>query len=94
MTIHELSTQLHNSSVGGYFNGQKFSRWELERYIRLSFRPEVSLKLGNRLVMEIALPDGRWFFTVNRYSDASDGFDYTIPEDREQEAKLLSLLTQ
>lgn len=94
MTIYELSTQLHNSSVGGYFNGQKFSRRELERYIRLSFRPEVSLKLGNRLVMEIALPDGRWFFTVNRYSDASDGFDYTIPEDREQEAKLLSLLTQ
>ena len=92
MTIHELSTQLHNLSVGGYFNGEKFTKRQLEHYIASSFRPEVSLKAGNQLVMEIALRDGRWFFTINRWSDKPDGFDYTIPDNRDQEARIISLL--
>ena len=92
MTIHTLSTQLHNLSVGGYFNGEKFTVKELEGYISSMFRPGVTLKAGNRLVMEISLPDGRWFFFITRFSDKPDGFDYTIPENREEEARIKSLL--
>ena len=93
MTIHEVSAQLYNLSVAGYFNGEKFTKRQLELYIANSFRPEVHLKAENRLVMEIALPDGRWYFTVNRFSDKPDGFDYTIPDDREQEGKIKALLS-
>ena len=92
MTIREVSDQLFNLSVAGYFNGEKFSRRSLEDFICNSFRPGVSLKAGNRLVMEIALPDGRWYFTINRFSSKPDGFDYTIPDDREQEARIIDLL--
>ena len=92
MTIHTLSTQLHNLSVGGYFNGEKFTVKELEGYISSMFRPGVTLKAGNRLVMEISLPDGRWFFFITRFSDKPDGFDYTIPDTREEEAHIKSLL--
>jgi len=92
MTIHDVSAQLHRLSVAGYFNGEKFSQRRLETFIRDSFRPGVHLKAGNRLVMEIALPDGRWYFTINRFSPEPDGFDYTIPDDREQEARIKALL--
>lgn len=55
MTIHELSNQLYNLSVAGYFNGEKFTRRQLENHIASAFRS--ALKAGNRYVMEIALPD-------------------------------------
>ena len=90
MTIHELSNQLYNLSVAGYFNGEKFTRQQLENHIASAFRG--ALKAGNRYVMEIALPDGRWFFTVNRFANTADGFDYTIPDTREDEAKILALI--
>ena len=90
MTIHELSNQLYNLSVAGYFNGEKFTKRQLENHIASAFRG--ALKAGNRYVMEIALPDGRWLFTVNRFANTSDGFDYTIPDTREEEAKIKALL--
>jgi hypothetical protein len=43
--------------------------------------------------METVLHDGqRWFFTVDRWGDGPDGFDYTIPDTREQEARIKALL--
>jgi hypothetical protein len=88
MTIHETADQLHRLSVAGYINGEKFTVKRLENQIAAWFRAS-----GKRqIVMEIALPDGRWFFTVNRFSDKRDGYDYTIPDDREQEARIKGLL--
>ena len=86
MTIHQISRQLHSLSVGGYFNGERFSERRLEAYI------SNMLRTGDRLVMEISLPDGRWLFSITRFSQLSDGFGYVIPETREQEARLISLL--
>lgn len=94
MTIREVARQLHDLSVGGYFNGIKFTRKELERNLADVFRPGTQLRAGNRYVMEIALPDGRWLFTVNRYGDKSDGFDYTIPATREEEQRIRALLQE
>ena len=89
MTIKQLTEQLHALSVGGFFNGEKFTKAELRDYITRVFRPELNAR---RWVMEIALPDGRWLFSINRYSDRDDGFDYFIPETRDQEKSLADSL--
>ena len=91
MTLHETATSLYNLSVGGYFNREKFSLSRLETYIRTLFNG--NLKLGNRAVIEIALPDGWWLCEIIRYSDKRDGFAYEIPESREQEQRIYNELT-
>ena len=57
MTKLELTTQLMNLAVAGYFNGEKFSKERLNTYIGKMCRNN-----GDKLYMEIALPDGRWLF--------------------------------
>ena len=88
MTLREVSTQLHNLSVNGVFNGQKFSITELEKFIYNMFR--TPLKGGNRLVMNITLPDGNWYFFITKFE--KNQFDYTIPETRNQEKRVIALL--
>ena len=90
MTLHETAVQIHNLSVGGYINGEKFSRARLENQLRMMFRPEAERKLGNIVVMQIALRDGWWFFLVTEY--AKGEFDYEIPDTREQEARIMARL--
>ena len=87
MTLREISSQLHSLSVDGFFNRQKVTvRW-LEDYIStMLVRAD-----GNSLVMEIALRDGWWHFTIYKFkSGGKISFDYTIPDTREQEARVLS----
>ena len=88
MTIPQVASQLIGLSVGGYINGEKFSVDRLVNTIAAWFKVDGK----QRIVMEIALPDGRWFFTVNHYGSGRDAFDYTIPETREQEAVIRRLL--
>ena len=88
MTIPQVASQLIGLSVGGYINGEKFTVDRLTSQIAAWF----SGSTNKRIVMEIALPDGRWFFTVNHYAASRDGFDYTIPETREQEAAIRRLI--
>ena len=83
MTKAELVNQLYELSVGEYFNGEKFTKERLTTYITNMF------KTGNRLVMNIALPDGRWYFYLNKYND--NEYDYVIPDTREQEQKILDV---
>ena len=92
MTIHEISNQLIDLSVGGYINGEKFSKVRLENQLRRLFRDEEHLAIAHTVVMEIALPDGRWFFSIDHHNDKPDGFDYWIPDNREQEADLFDRL--
>ena len=88
MTIQEVSKQLIQLSVAGYINGEKFTADRLTNQIASWFRGSSK----SRIVMEIALPDGRWFFSVNRFGNGRDGFDYTIPENREEEAAIKRLI--
>ena len=83
MTIPEIATQLHKLSVNGYFNHEKFTRLDLLHYIRDAFQWRIQ-----QLQMEILLPDGWWHFVITRFSDKPDGYDYAIPDTREQEAEL------
>jgi hypothetical protein len=84
MTLNEIATQLHEFSVGGYFNHQKYTKEDLRRYLKLMLRGDKP----DPLVMEIALPNGWWYFQINKRNPERDGFDYTIPETREQEAEI------
>ena len=87
MTLHETASQLHSLSIDGFFNRQKVTvRW-LEDYISTM----LVRAGGDSLVMEIALPDGWWHFTIHKFkSDGKISFDYAIPDTREQEARVLS----
>lgn len=90
MTLHETAKAVYDLSVAGHINGGKRTlRW-LENYIQHAFRG--SLKLGNKLVMEISLPDGRWMFEIVRFADRADGWGYNIPETRAEEKRILNAL--
>lgn len=89
MTLREVSTQLFDLSIDGFFNREKFSRARLHNYLRDMLREPQALAIPNTLVIEIALPDGWWHCTVSRFGTM---FDYWIPDTREQEAKLLEKL--
>lgn len=81
MTQTELVNQIYGLSVAGYFNGEKFSKERLNTYIG-----KMCYNVGDKLYMEISLPDGRWLFKITHYADGD--WDYYIPDTREQEAKL------
>lgn len=89
MTINEVINQVYGLSVAGYFNGEKYSKREFAEYVKGVFRPELNT---TRWLMEIALPDGRWYFSMYRFADDRDGYDYFIPETRLQEQALISNL--
>ena len=74
MTLRETASQLHSLSVDGFFNRQKVTvRW-LEDYISTMLIRSGSK--SNSLVMEIALPDGWWHFTIHKFKDGGKiGFD-------------------
>jgi len=86
MTFRQLVSQLYGLSVGGWFNGVKFTKAELAEYIRNMFRiTDGGVRLlNNRLVMRIAMPDGEWFFWIKKRGSA---WEYWIPETREQESR-------
>ena len=94
MTIHDVASQLINLSVGGYINGEKFSKDRLENQLRCLFRNEEHNAIAHTVVMEVALRDGRWLFSVTHYNNKPDGFDYMIPDTREQEDELFARLTK
>lgn len=84
MTIAEITKQLSSLSVGMYFNHEKFTQKQLRTYISNMLRsPGV-------LTMEIALPDGWWYFNIFRYEDGC--CQYVIPETRQQENHIKSRL--
>lgn len=87
MTLHDTVLQLHKLSVSGYFNRENFSVSRLESQIASLFRGEPDKR---QVVMEISLPDGWWWFTVNQYRPGE--FDYTIPDTREESDAILERL--
>ena len=82
MTLREISSTLYKSSVAGYFNHTKFTRTELLNYMEAMFQGKLK---NDRLTMEIALPDGWWYFIIWHYGKGADEYLWNIPETREQE---------
>ena len=85
MTKLELTTQLMDLAVAGYFNGENFSNARLTNYIGKMCR-----NVGDKLYMQIALPDGGWLFKIVRYADGE--WDYILPDTREQEQRIIAEL--
>lgn len=85
MTIREISKQLHQLSHG-IINGEHFTIRELERTISMWMRG------SKRYICEITLADSSWLFSIDRFADAADGYDYYIPDTREQEERLWEAL--
>ena len=88
MTLHEVANQLYSLSIDGFFNREKFTKSQLYNYLSAMFCNKPAS--GSTIIMEVALPDGWWIFSVSRYACASDGFGYYIPDTREQESRIKS----
>lgn len=83
MTLHDTASQIIKLAVGGYINGEKFSESRLQTWLgKMLSEP------NSKAVFEIALPDGRWFAEAIR--DERFGYDYYIPDTREDEARIIA----
>lgn len=93
MTLHEISTQLHHMT-NGHINGEHFSRQALESNLHRWMRSCETNAIQNTHVIEVSLPDGTWLCEVHRFADVADGYDYYIPDTREQEARIWEMLSR
>lgn len=94
MTLHEVTNQLYYLSVGGFFNRQKVTKRWLHDYLdTLLVRSNRNKRTPKTIVMEIALPDGWFFFSINSFIDGNRmGFDYYIPDSKEKSKQLFDSL--
>jgi hypothetical protein len=91
MTIKEITNHLMELSKDHIFNGVEANASWLENFIRTMFKSP--LKNHNKLIMYANnFGDGGWYFTITKYGNKSDEFDYYIPDTREQEKKIIDLL--
>lgn len=93
MTIHEVSSQIFSLTLGGFVNGEKFTKRELEHVFRMWMRDPSRNKVANAHLIEVCLRDGRWFATINKVAEGPDGYDYYIPDTRDEESRLLAKFT-
>ena len=82
MTINEIAGQLHKMSKGHVF-GRRYTKRELESKLRLT------MARRNEYTGIITLADGEWLFSLSKFGDKADQFDYYIPDTREQETELM-----
>lgn len=86
MTLHEVAKQLVHLT-GGQVNGSTFTVDTLTKHLRDLFTmPWVE---GNRILINLTLPDGNWYCMVSRWGSYRVGWDYDIPDTREQETRML-----
>ena len=85
MTLHETAYWLLRLT-GGKLNGEVYDCAELADVLLGAFRT------GKSYIMQGTLPDGDWLIEVFQYRDTADGYDYYLPDTREQEARLRSKL--
>ena len=83
MTLTQVASQLYNLSVGGYFNGEKFTKSQFTDAVKHWMRG-----INPTHIIQIALPDGWWFASINRYGNRPDEYDYTLPDTREGSDRL------
>lgn len=80
MTLHDVAHQLHSLSLAGFINSERFSEQRLYTQLKAMLRD-----VGDQYIFEIALPDGKWMAKAER---TRYGYDYWIPDTREQEKVL------
>lgn len=88
MTIREVSDQIYDLT-GGKINEQLFCKERLYKNIQTWFKDCEHNKIKNGVVIHAELMDGGWYCLLTKYSNNIDGYDYYIPETREDEHKLI-----
>lgn len=82
MTLIQMADSIYRLSMGHVLNGEKHTkegfRYWFERMFFLNDRKNV--------LFSMVLPDGEWLCIATHYDD---GYDYYVPDTREQEADLL-----
>lgn len=86
MTLTDTCREVLNLTTDRKINGERFTIKRLATQVTSHLRTPA--KLGNRLAMTIQLPDGEWLMTIIRYADRTDGWNYYIPETRDEEKRL------
>ena len=87
MTLKEACTRVHKLALAGYINGEKFTA---DRFYRQTASLFQDREAPCQVWFTIAQPDGWWYSTINQYRKGE--FDWTIPESREQEARIKDAL--
>ena len=93
MTLHEVSSQLFQLTKG-HVNGERYTKAQLDRVIHMWMRDSETLTIRNRRVITVALPDGEWPATIDKFHDSVDGFDYWIPDTMEEAQGFWSRFTK
>lgn len=89
MTLHDIASQIHNLTFGGHVNGEKFTKVELEHVFSKWLAHAEHNIIPNTMIIEVCLRDGRWLATISK---TPYGYDYYIPDTREQESYLRNKL--
>lgn len=84
MTLKDITEQVYSIAVNGTVNGEKFTCKELYTAFKAWLRNP-----GDRYIFTLLLPDGEWFCEAAR---GPWGYDYTIPDTREQETRIKNRL--
>ena len=84
MTLKETCKQIHDLSLGGFINREKFSFTEFYNAAKHWMNGTDSY------VFEIALPDGWWYARLIKYGYTNDSYDYYIPDTREESDKIFN----
>lgn len=85
MTLHDIATQVHQLTLGGFVNGEKYTRRELERTLGIWLDRAEHNAIPNTVVFELCLQDGRWLCTASKVGNM---YDYYIPDTREDERRI------
>ena len=86
MTLREISTQLLSLTTDRAVDGTVYTISGLRQYF------SKNLIDNDRFLVTVNLPDGTWKCLISRFRpNDPNGYDYTLPETRTEEACIVSL---
>lgn len=88
MTINNIINNLYSISIDGKFNGERFTKTGFSNAVKNHWIYNNGELISKELYLEISLADGDWLMKIFQYRDSNDGWDYYIPNTKEEEKKL------
>ena len=80
MTLNEMADSGYYNSVNHYLNGKKTTQANCRYWFNRMFNGK------NKVMFSMSFPDGDWLCLAE---DGSWGYGVTVPDDREQEERLM-----
>ena len=85
MTLAEMAKAVYKHSVGHVLNGQKMKEADMHYWFKRMLNGKKSV------VFTMQFPDGEWLCEAVH---EDWGYDYIVPDTREEEAKILQKFLQ